>query len=66
MGVTDWLRKAANVAKGHAVETDEVLKDAEEFAEDRTAHKYDQQLEEGVEALERTFNDGKEGKPEQT
>ncbi|WP_283138835.1 antitoxin [Rhizohabitans arisaemae] len=65
MGVEDWLKKAENVAKEHTTEADEVLKDAEEFVEDRTAHKYDKQIEEGVEAVEHTFSDD-EGKPEQT
>ncbi|MFB4292851.1 antitoxin [Nonomuraea sp. ATR24] len=56
MGIRDWIKKAEEVAKEHPAESAEILKRAEEFVEDDTGHKYDEQITKGLEEVERTFD----------
>ncbi|MFI6786290.1 antitoxin [Nonomuraea sp. NPDC050383] len=61
MGIGEWLKKAKDVAKEHSTQTDEALRKAEQFAQERTGHKYDEQIGQGFDAVERTYQDGGEG-----
>ncbi|MEV3978573.1 Rv0909 family putative TA system antitoxin [Nonomuraea sp. NPDC003560] len=64
MGISDWLKKAEDLAKEHPAETAEVLRRAEEFVEDDTGHQYDQQIKKGLEAVEEAFGgEGEENQP---
>ncbi|MEW9552141.1 antitoxin [Nonomuraea sp. NPDC050783] len=56
--MSEWLRKAENLARGHSKQADQVLDRAERFAKERTGHKYDEQIEKGVDAVQRRYGGG--------
>ncbi|WP_049560095.1 antitoxin [Nonomuraea sp. SBT364] len=57
MGIKDWIKKAEELAEEHPAETAEILDKAEEFVENDTGHKYDKQIQQGLDEVKRTMSD---------
>lgn len=55
MGFADEAKKAEELAKQHPQQVDEAVKEGEKAAEDQTGHRYDKQIGEGGEQVERRF-----------
>ncbi|TMR35709.1 antitoxin [Nonomuraea zeae] len=54
----EWLKKAENLARGHSKQADQILDRAEQYAKERTGHKYDDQIGKGVDAVQRRYGGG--------
>lgn len=63
--IGEWLKKAENLARGHSKQTDQVLERAEQFAKERTGHKYDEQITKGVDSVQRRYGGGGEQQQQQ-
>lgn len=64
--IQEWLRKAEDFARGHSKQTDQMVDRAEEFAKERTGHKYDDQIGKGADAVQRRYGGGQgEGAPQE-
>ncbi|MEV5497310.1 antitoxin [Nonomuraea fuscirosea] len=59
--IAEWLKKAENLARGHSKQADQVLDRAEEFAKERTGHKYDDQISKGADAVQQRYGGGQSG-----
>ncbi|MEV0160053.1 antitoxin protein of toxin-antitoxin system [Nonomuraea fuscirosea] len=59
--IAEWLKKAENLARGHSKQADRVLDRAEEFAKERTGHKYDDQISKGADAVQQRYGGGQPG-----
>ncbi|MGV9596512.1 antitoxin [Streptosporangium sandarakinum] len=60
-GIGDWAKKAEDLAREHPDQADQVLDQGERFAGERTGHKYDEQIGEGVDAVQRRYGGGDAG-----
>ncbi|MEO3874692.1 antitoxin [Nonomuraea sp. B12E4] len=56
--IGEWLKKAESLARGHSKQADQLLDRAEQTAKERTGHKYDDQIEKGVDAVQRRYGGG--------
>ncbi|TDD23112.1 antitoxin [Nonomuraea diastatica] len=56
--IGEWLKKAENLARGHSKHADQVLDRAEEYAKERTGHKYDEQISKGADAVQQRYGGG--------
>jgi hypothetical protein len=61
--IGDWLKKAENLARGHSKQADQVLDRAEQYAKERTGHKYDDQIGKGADAVQRRYGGGTGANP---
>ncbi|MEV4084685.1 antitoxin [Nonomuraea fuscirosea] len=59
--IAEWLKKAENLARGHSKQADQVLDRAEEFAKERTGHKYDDQISKGADTVQQRYGGGQPG-----
>ncbi|MEU6714210.1 antitoxin [Nonomuraea sp. NPDC046802] len=59
--IAEWLKKAENLARGHSKQADQVLDRAEKIAKERTGHKYDEQIDKGVDEVQRRYGGGQSG-----
>ncbi|NBE98336.1 antitoxin [Nonomuraea sp. KC401] len=56
--IGEWLKKAENLARGHSKQADQVLDRAEEYAKQRTGHKYDEHISKGADAVQQRYGGG--------
>ncbi|MEU8397182.1 antitoxin [Nonomuraea sp. NPDC048892] len=56
--IAEWLKKAENLARGHSKQADQMLDRAEEYAKERTGHKYDDQISKGADAVQERYGGG--------
>lgn len=56
--IAEWLKKAEDLARGHSKQTDQILEKAEEYAKERTGHKYDEHITKGVDSVQRRYGGG--------
>ncbi|TDE48422.1 antitoxin [Nonomuraea mesophila] len=56
--IGEWLKKAENLARGHSKQADQVLDRAEEYAKERTGHKYDDHISKGADAVQQRYGGG--------
>ncbi|MFI7128591.1 antitoxin [Nonomuraea sp. NPDC050153] len=56
--IAEWLKKAENLARGHSKQADQVVDRAEQYAKERTGHKYDEQISKGADALQERYGGG--------
>ncbi|PZG10433.1 antitoxin [Nonomuraea aridisoli] len=59
--IAEWLKKAENLARGHSKQADQVLDRAEQYAKERTGHKYDEQISKGADAVQQRYGGGEAG-----
>lgn len=55
MSTQDWAEKAEDLAKKHPKQADQLLDRVEDEIEERTGHKFDQQVEQGVDAVQNRY-----------
>ncbi|TDD02766.1 antitoxin [Nonomuraea deserti] len=56
--IGEWLKKAENLARGHPKQFDQVIDRAEQYAKERTGHKYDEQISKGADSVQRRYGGG--------
>lgn len=56
--IAEWLKKAEDLARGHSKQTDQILEKAEQYAKERTGHKYDEHITKGADAVQRRYGGG--------
>ncbi|MGP3936653.1 antitoxin [Nonomuraea sp. KM88] len=56
--IGEWLKKAENLARGHSKQADQVLDRAEQYAKERTGHKYDDQISKGADTVQQRYGGG--------
>ncbi|GAA3642638.1 hypothetical protein GCM10022224_001240 [Nonomuraea antimicrobica] len=56
--IAEWLKKAENLARGHSKQADQVLDRAERYVKERTGHKYDDQIDKGVDSVQSRYGGG--------
>jgi hypothetical protein len=56
--IGDWLKKAEDLARGHSKQADQLLDRAEQYAKERTGHKYDEHIEKGADTIQRRYGGG--------
>jgi hypothetical protein len=59
--IGEWLKKAEELARGHSKQADQILDRAEQYAKERTGHKYDDQIGKGVDEVQRRYGGGGSG-----
>ncbi|MCD0481760.1 antitoxin [Streptacidiphilus sp. ASG 303] len=62
-GIGDWADRARKLAEEHPDQVDRAADRAEEFADERTGHKYDEQIERGVDEVQRRLGAGRDARP---
>ncbi|RSN09413.1 antitoxin [Nonomuraea sp. WAC 01424] len=55
MSAQDWVKKAEELAKQHPQQADQLLDRVEDEIEERTGHKFDEQVEQGTDAVRRSY-----------
>ncbi|HEX4813216.1 MAG TPA: antitoxin [Nonomuraea sp.] len=63
--ITEWLRKAEEFARGHSKQADQIIDRAEQYAKERTGHKYDKYIEQGADTVQRRYGGQGEQQPGQ-
>ncbi|MEO3806439.1 antitoxin [Nonomuraea sp. B1E8] len=63
--IGEWLKKAENLARGHSKRADQVLDRAEQYAKERTGHKYDEHISKGADTVQQRYGGGAAGSEEE-
>lgn len=63
--IGEWIEKLKDLARGHPRQADEMLRRAEQFANERTGNKYGEQIAKGREALRRQYETEQRPEPGQ-
>ncbi|HEU5354940.1 MAG TPA: Rv0909 family putative TA system antitoxin [Actinocrinis sp.] len=58
---SDEIQKAEQLAKDHPQQADEALQKGEQFAEDRTDHRFDKQIGAAGDQVEQRYGGGQQG-----
>jgi hypothetical protein len=60
-GLGDAVNKVKKLASDHPDQADRAADKAEDFAQERTGHGHDEQIEHGVDAVQRSYGGGGSG-----
>jgi hypothetical protein len=60
MGLRDWANKAKDLAGKHPDQADKMADRAEGEAQQRTGHRYDEQIGKGVDDIQSRYGGGKD------
>ena len=63
--IGEWIAKLKDLARGHPQQADEMLRRAEQFANERTGNKYGEQIAKGRDALRRQYEEEQRPESEQ-
>ncbi|MFB9467901.1 antitoxin [Nonomuraea salmonea] len=58
--IGEWLKKAENLARGHSKQADQIVDRAEQYAKERTGHKYDEHISRGADTVQRRYGGGQD------
>ncbi|MFG1700687.1 antitoxin [Nonomuraea sp. NPDC049309] len=61
--IGEWLKKAEDFARGHSKQADQIVDRAEEYAKERTGHKYDEHISKGADTIQHRYGGGQEQQP---
>jgi hypothetical protein len=65
MGISEWANKAKRLAQSHSAQVDKAADRVERTIDERTGHRYDDQVEKGMDQVQRQYGGGEGDPPEQ-